>query len=298
MCRAAVFVGFTLEAIEFVAPDDAATFAGVETLVDQSLLRHEVDSGRFSMLETIREFAVEEARSRGLLAEAQRRHATRRSRTRRRAGCTEPATHVGSSSTTSSTNLRAALQWTLETDPPQPELAARLAVALGQHWYTHGRAIEGTAWLRRVHAVAGIPPGLRAGVAQRLGVLLDQQADKPGAAEVLEEALDLFRQVGDRAGEGRALNSLASAVRSVASNARARDLYDQALRVRVEIHDEAGISVTTFNLGLLAMDDGDYEGARVLFERSHDIDASLGDEWGAMIGSLGTRNRGSGRRAG
>ena len=209
------------------------------------------------------------------------------SRTRRRAGCTEPATHVGSCSTTSCPNLRAALLWTLETEPPQSELASRLAVALGQHWYTHGRAVEGAAWLRRVHALEGIPPGLRAGVAQRLGVLLDQQADKPGAAEVLEEALDLFRQVGDRAGQGRALNSLASALRTVASTARARELYDQALRVRVEIGDEAGISVTTFNLGLLAMDDGDYENARLLFERSHDIDASLDDEWGAMIGSLG-----------
>ena len=73
----------------------------------------------------------------------------------------------------------------------------------------------------------------------------------------------------------------------MASTARARELYDQALRVRVEIGDEAGISVTTFNLGLLAMDDGDYENARLLFERSHDIDASLDDEWGAMIGSLG-----------
>ena len=290
LCRAAVFVGgFTLEAIESVASDDAGTFAGVGTLVDQSLLRHEVDSGRFSMLETIREFALDEARARGLLAETYRRHAVYFAEL---ADQTEGGLHGAGDARRvrldeELSNLRAALLWTLETEPPQPELAARLAVALGQHWYTHGRAVEGAAWLRRVHALEGIPPGLRAGVAQRLGVLLDQQADKPGAAEVLEEALDLFRQVGDRAGQGRALNSLASAVRTVASTARARELYDQALRVRVEIDDEAGISVTTFNLGLLAMDDGDHENARLLFERSHDIDASLGDEWGAMIGSLG-----------
>ena len=290
LCRTAVFVGgFTFEAVEHVSPGGTDTLAGLETLVDQSLLRHDVAAGRFSMLETIREFAREEARSRGLLAETGRLHAVffAELAEQAEAGLRGADQAVRVRVDDELANLRAALLWALEAEPPQAELAARLAVGLGQHSYTHGRAVEGAALLRRVHALEGVPPGLRARVAHRLGVLLDQQADKQGATEVLAEALDLFRQVGDRAGQARALNSLGSAARTLGSSARARELFDQALRVRVEIGDEAGISVTTFNLGQLALDEGDLETARRLFERSHDIDASLGDAWGAMIGSLG-----------
>jgi hypothetical protein len=35
------------------------------------------------------------------------------------------------------------------------------------------------------------------------------------------------------------------------------------------------------------MDDGDFETARRLFERSNQIVSSLGEEWGAAVGSLG-----------
>ena len=289
--RASVFVGgIAADALESTSDDELETWARVETLLDQSLLRHDPDTARFSMLETIREFALEQAREAGELAETSRQHAAffaelastaeagvhgpDRAEWRRRLEDELP-------------NLLAALEWALETEPPEAESAAALAVALGGHWYTHGRAVEGAAWLRRTYALPGVPVGLRASLAQRLGVMLDQQADKAGAAVVLEEAIELFRQVGDRAGQARALNSLGSAARTVGSTTRARELYEEALAIRTEVGDDDGISVTTFNLAQLAMDDGDFETARHLFERSHQLDASLGEEWGAAIGSLG-----------
>jgi predicted ATPase/class 3 adenylate cyclase len=290
LCRAAVFVGgFTLEAVEGVSDEDADPLAAVSTLVDQSLLRHDLAAGRFSMLETIREFALDEARSRGVLLDASRRHATFFAELAEQAEDVLRAAdrEVRERLDNELPNLRAALAWALGTEPPQAETAAKLAVALGPYWYTHGRAVEGGSWLRRVDVLEGVPPAWQARVAQRLGALLDQQADQADATEVLGRALDLFRQVGDRAGEARALNSLGSASRTVGSTARARDLLEQSLRIRVELGDQAGISVTTFNLGHLALDDGDHETARRMFQRSHDIDASLGDEWGAMVGSLG-----------
>jgi predicted ATPase/class 3 adenylate cyclase len=291
LCRAAVFVGgFTLDAIERVAEGSGDPLAELGTLVDQSLLRHDVEGGRFSMLETIREFALEQAQARGVLAAASECHAAFFADLAdlADAGAHGPAEAARLRNFEAELpNLRAALAWALDCEPQRAETAARLAVGLGQHWYTHARAVEGTAWLRRVHALDDIPAGLRARVAQRLGVLLDQQADQAGADAVLAEALELFEQVGDLAGQARTLNSLGSAARTGGSNDRARDLFEQALRLRVEIGDDSGISVTTFNLALLALDDGDHETARRLFERSHEIDASLGEEWGAMIGSLG-----------
>lgn len=289
--RAAVFVGgIALDALEDVSDGDPQTFAGVEMLLDQSLLRHDSDTGRFSLLETIREFALEQARAGGESAETSRKHA---------AFFTDLASRieVGVNGPDRATwrkrlddelpNLLAALEWALEAEPPQAESAAAVAVALCTHFYEHGHAVEGAAWLRRAHALEGIPVILRARLAQRLGVLLDQKADKAGAAVVLEEAIELFRQVGDRVGQARALNSLGSAVRTPGSTTRAREVYAEALRIRTDVGDEGGVSVTTFNLAQLAMDDGDFETARRLFERSHEIDTSLGEEWGAAVGSLG-----------
>ncbi len=291
LCRSAVFVGgFTIDAVERVAVGDGDTLTGLGTLLDQSLLRHDADAGRFSLLETIREFALEQAQSGGVVAAASQCHAAFFAEL---ADLADAGAHGPEqvarlrSFDAELPNLRAALAWALESEPPRADTAARLAVGLGQHWYTHARAIEGTAWLRRVHALEGLSTQLRARVAQRLGVLLDQQADKAGAERVLAEALELFRQAGDQAGQARALNSLGSAARTPGSSDRARELFEQALRLRVEIGDVSGISVTTFNLAQLAMDDGHHEAARHLFERSRELDLSIGDEWGAMLGSLG-----------
>ena len=291
LCRASVFMGgFTLDAIEYVAPDDPDTLGGVETLVDQSLVRHDPETGRFSLLETIREFALEQARARGLVEETSQRHLMFFADLAEQG---EAGLHGPDSAEwhrrldDELPNLRTAMQWGLDAEPPPVEPTARLAVGLGRYWYTHGLAVDGASWLRRVHALEGIPVEVRAQVARWLGVLLDLQADKAGATKVLEEAYKLFRELGDRAGEARALNSLGSASRTVGSTARARELFEEALRIRTEIGDESGVSVTTFNLAQLAMDDGDFDTARTLYQRSHEIDASLGEEWGAMIGSVG-----------
>lgn len=289
--RASVFVGgIAVDALEGVSDNDPETLAGVELLLDQSLLRHDSDTGRFSLLETIREFALEQAEHEGELAETGQRHSAYFADLASRAetGVNGPDRAAWRKRLDDELpNLLAALKWALEAEPPQAEAAAWIAIVLTTHWYEHGRAVEGAAWLRRAHSLEGIPVELRARLAQRLGVLLDQQADKAGAAVVLEEAIELFRQVGDRVGQARALNSLGSASRTGGSTARARELFEEALRIRTEVGDDGGISVTTFNLAQLAMDDGDFETARRLFERSNQIDTSLGEEWGAAVGSLG-----------
>jgi predicted ATPase/class 3 adenylate cyclase len=289
--RAAVFVGgIDLDALEAVSGGDAEPLHNVEILLDQSLLRHDPDTGRLSMLETIREFALERARLAGELAEAGRRHAVFFAEL---GAAVDAGVHGADRATwrrrldTELPNLLAALEWALQAEPPHADVGAAIAIGLSHHWYTHGRAVEGAAWLRRVHALGGMSVVPRANVAQRLGVLLDLQADKQGAAAVLEEAIELFRQVGDRAGLARALNSLGSASRTVGSTTRARELFEEALRIRVELGDDDGVSVTTFNLAQLAMDDGDFATARRLYERSYELDTALGEEWGAVIGSLG-----------
>ena len=68
-----VFVGgFTVDAAEQVAEADLDT---LEMLVEQSLLRHRDD--RYTMLETVREYALDQLERAGALEAAQMRHADR-----------------------------------------------------------------------------------------------------------------------------------------------------------------------------------------------------------------------------
>jgi predicted ATPase/class 3 adenylate cyclase len=291
--RAAVFHGgVSLDGLEFVSVDDMEALATIEFLLDQSLLRQDGShEGRFFMLETIREYALERLAECGEAEAVHARHAEFF------AGFAEEADAGLRGSDqhewrkrldAEQANLRAALLWTLDAQTGQRELGARIAAALGWYWYTHGRAVEGSSWLQKARAASTQgEPELRARLAQRLGMMLDQRAAKTEAIAVLTEAVDLFEAAGDRSGQARALNSLGSASRSVEPTARVRELFDRALKIRQEIGDDAGVASTTFNLGEIALDEGDAASARSLFERSREIDLARGDDWGAAVGSLG-----------
>src|SRR4029079_4829980 len=69
--RLAVFATFTLEAAEHVA---GATFDDVDALVEASLVKSLRDD-RFFMLETIREYALEQLEAQGGAEEMRERHA-------------------------------------------------------------------------------------------------------------------------------------------------------------------------------------------------------------------------------
>ncbi len=290
--RASVFAGgATLEALEAVADGDPDTFVNVEVLLDQSLMRQDADSGRFHLLATIREYAAEQASVLGETYSLAEKHAEY---------FTELASQAdaglrGEDGTTwrrrldeEQPNLRAALEWVFTPTCLRNDLAVRLATELSWYWYMHGRAVEGSEWLRQARRrVSDEPVAFRGKLAHRLGVLLDQRADKAGAAEALREAAELARESGNRREEARALNSLASALRVGGSTEEPRRIYEQALEIRTELGDQSGISATTYNLGLLAMDDGDYEKARELCARSRDVDHASGDDWGEAIGAVG-----------
>ncbi len=130
--RLAVFAGsFTLEAAEVVCDADLET---LESLLEQSMLRRWA-SGRLSMLETIREYAVERLDESGEVEEIRRRHADfflgvaesaklsvdSVGRGPQRYDLAVPEQH----------NLRAAIDWAVEVDA---ELGLRLVIAFGTFW--------------------------------------------------------------------------------------------------------------------------------------------------------------------
>lgn len=154
--RLGVFAGgATLEAIEAVCDPDGSlgldVFDGIAALVDNSLVRQLEGAGgepRFTMLETIREFAVESLDASGEGAELRRQHAQFF-----RAVAEEGAPHLQSGAQmewldrleADHDNLRAALEGSRASGDPETLLA--LAASLWYFWAIRGYFTEGRNWL-------------------------------------------------------------------------------------------------------------------------------------------------------
>ena len=158
--RLAVFTGaFTLESAESVAGADVAELDG---LVEASLVKT-VDPDRFLMLETIREFALEELERAGEVDDLRRRHAEHFLAVAQDLGLTteaiEQRRHRGhQAALVELGNLRAALDWAAEFDP---RLGLDLLLSLGIFW-TRAPG-EATVRLDRLLAlVDDLPPDVEA----------------------------------------------------------------------------------------------------------------------------------------
>ena len=160
-----VFVGgFTLEAVEALiegGPDDLDPLDAISSLVGQSVvfvLPLDETTPRYGMLETIREFALEQLDRSGEAAEARRRHAEF---VRDLAERAEPQLLVPAERTTwmaelehADNNVRAALAWSMSADGVLA-VGVDLAGALGWFWLMSGRARGGRILVRRAAGAAG-----------------------------------------------------------------------------------------------------------------------------------------------
>ncbi len=284
--RIAVFMGgWTLDAAETVTGADLDTLA---SLLDKSLVTRAGDD-RFTMLETIREYAVDRLGACEDAEEICRAHAQYFLGIARAA----EAAYDGPDAVAAVNrleqehdNLRSALEWALSSDPA---LGSELAAELGGFWYRHTHAVEGGMWLARAAAAAdGSDPLLRARILHNLGVLTDLQRG-PEAARYLEEAVALYRETDDLRRLTRSMNSLGIVTRNSGDLPRARELLEECLAMRRELGDRGLISVTTCDLGVVAVDEGDLDAAEAYFRESLEIDRETGDEPGVAVnvGNLG-----------
>src|SRR5205807_1864489 len=128
-------------------------FEGLTLLVEKNLVREAAAS--FSMLETIREFALEQLLEVGEEDEQRRRHAGwYTDLAEQKAPDMTGPDQIRALAELDATrgNMRAALQWAIASDP---ELGLRLATALGWYWYVRGHLAEGQASLEQATAAAG-----------------------------------------------------------------------------------------------------------------------------------------------
>jgi predicted ATPase/DNA-binding CsgD family transcriptional regulator/DNA-binding XRE family transcriptional regulator len=290
--RLSVFAGGArLEAIEAVccADEQGDPLGALQALVDHSLVRQlpDVDhEPRFSMLETIREYALERLEASGELAELRARHA---------AACLRFAEDAAPGMIGPEQlrwldivehdhdNMRAALDWALEQG--RAAEALRLAAALHWFWDRRGYLSEGRARLTAVLDLADQVPEPDAGMLQAQGLALIgaaalafDQGEWSVAESYAAQAATLLQQAGDEHGRAMALARL-SFVRSGAAPEQARVLMAEARNLAQRSGDGwlqgtvgfVGAQVALLSTGDVAAAQASIEGAVAALRRSGDL---------------------------
>jgi predicted ATPase len=269
--RLAVFAGsFALDAAEAVC---SAELDAMQSLVDQSLLRHGED-GRFFMLATIKEFALEKLRDLPDASTLRRRHddyflgvAEELDALERRSGMRE----LGSQSLVrferELPSFRAALAGLVEDG--RSEGVLRIGAALWRFWLNRAQYHDAAEWLE--HATLEDPTAsldVRAGALGAAGGIAFYVHDDVDRADALwQEGVELRRVQDDPHELGVALGRLASVAWRRRDFGRAIAYHEQAIPLLEQAGDEGSRLTELQWLGEAYRDRGDLDdGERILEE--------------------------------
>jgi predicted ATPase/class 3 adenylate cyclase len=237
--RLAVFFGtFSLEAAEAVC---GAELDQLEALVDYSLLKP-VGDDRFFMLETIREYALEQLDEGKEGDELRRRHVDFFSALAERAyDCRFDAEAEWSARLERDhDDLRAVLDRLSGHDP---DGALRLGGALGWFWLSRGLLREGSARLDAALAASGTVGRHRARALVASGALLARRGEAAAGIAQLDAAVTMWRELGDLAELAAALDSLGwPLVYDASVDTRALDAFEQSLGLYRTLGDDRGVT--------------------------------------------------------
>jgi predicted ATPase len=281
LARLSVFAGgWSLEAAEAVCDADLETLG---SLVDKSLVREQ--DGRFSILETIREYALERLVEQHLGGEAKHRHSTYfLTAAERRAG--EPYVDLPHDIVdwfaVELDNLRAALDWF--HDLPDPERELQLAVACYKFWLQYGYWTEGRERLEAGWPRAGrVSAELRVRAALATAEFSWRYGDYEGGKALAEEASALHAQQGPSGSlpgslRVHAVCVLAICEEQLGSRDRAMELYELAVSDARADGDDIMLAIALVNLGNAAFTERDLVSARAHIEEGVALSRRIGQQ--------------------
>jgi predicted ATPase/DNA-binding XRE family transcriptional regulator len=321
--RLAVFAGgCSLEAVEAVCGSErverveSSVLDTVASLVDNSLLvsrsessmrQEEDEQPRFTMLETIREYALERLEVSGEVEEAQRKHA------QYYVALAEAAQPEASKQWDEAEwwskvtrlerehdNVRAALGWAA-VQSQEVETAAQLAIALWWFWLERGYLSDGRRWMETILAVDGaegpsggaphrLPARTKAYLLQVAGILAMAQGDHDYAVALHEESMTVYRELGHEKGVSASLRELGFVAYEQGDYESAVRLHEQSLTLARGFGTTFGVAWSLRALGDAVRGQGDLSHARTLLEESLALSRSKEHAWGIArtLASLGS----------
>jgi predicted ATPase len=283
--RLSVFTGgFTLEAAQAVCDLDKGmdVFDGIASLMDNSLLRCDA-SGRFHMLESIREYALDRLAERDELHGFRTRHALYFARLGANAG---PYMYSSASELwldrleTDYPNLWQALLW-LQGLPDLQPLAWQLTLDLSWVWYRRGYLNEARQCFEQA-----LEDSTRLGETILRGQLLSQagaiamwQSDLDSAVDLMDRGLAILRKADELLplAYGLFTRGVLSVNRS--EPGQAEPFLREALSI-FEAQDNRWFqAMIHLHLGNVALSRGDPQAARTSMEESLRLGREHGDRW-------------------
>ena len=283
--------GWVLEAAEAVAGENADVVEGLGSLLDSSLVqrqRHFDGSLRFSMLESIREYAARELPPEQA-PEVEQRHAD---------WCLElveqAETHLTGTQQVEwldrldaeHDNLRSALDRAERAEAPLDlGTALRTSAGLWRFWQQRGHLVEGRARLERLLSLPERDVSDEARALGALGSLDYWWADYDAMQRHYEEQLALARALGDDRllAEAQFNQSFVSVV--AGDGVAAAQALEEALRHSTD--DQVSLRARSLtSLGIARLFGDDLEGAAAPIERSLELHRQGGDDLGLCDGLM------------
>jgi predicted ATPase/class 3 adenylate cyclase len=246
--RLSVFIGgWTLESAEAVCvPGELGLdpLDGLASLVDKSLVRRTDPNGhpRFAMLETIREFGLDQLAQGGDLHAVHRRHSEHFLDLALEAEPHLTADDQGEwldRCDVEHPNIRGALRWAIQAG--DADRGQQAAGAVWRFWQQRGHLAEGRRWFEEI---LGMPSGqgrthARAKALVAAGGIAWWQRDRERAGAFYEEALLIERELGDPGRIAEALYNLSFVVAGEDIESAAR-MLDESLDLFRRAGDERG----------------------------------------------------------
>jgi len=276
--RLSVFINsWTLEAADAVC-DIGDLLSGstdpLASLLDNCLIQKEPSSNgerseyRFTMLTTLREFALDRLSANGEGSLLRQRHAdyfltfaklaepeiTGRNQI---SWLERVEENLG--------NFRTALDWTIDSSPDQ---ALQLAVALFPFWHARSLLSEGRHYFDQVLAKTQARTPLRGRALAAAGLLAQRQGDLAEAEELINASVRLCFDLGDQSGLAYALNNLAIVVMSKGENSLALQDANDSLAICQDPDYPLGMARAQMIIGQIALNGDRLETSRQALEAS------------------------------
>jgi non-specific serine/threonine protein kinase len=289
----AVFVGgFTLEAAEAIAVAPGrphiAVLDTIASLVAKSLVQASAGPGgepRYQMLETIREFGLQQLIDSGEEDELERRHAHYFAEL---ASCLGPAVDGSDQRAVvvlldaDAANLRAATAWAIAYE--ERSLALRMTAALWSYWFHRGRFREGAAWTEAALSLTGdVPLADRLWALNMTANMHSLSGEYARAAATAQTLLELARREGDALGEAMGLFQFSFVARQEQDHHAAIERAEAALARFRTLGCRSWLPWAAQRAGLEWLGTGDFARAERLFREAVCLFLEMGNEGGTAM---------------
>jgi tetratricopeptide (TPR) repeat protein len=271
---------------------------------------------RFSMMESVREYAAEQMSSgdRIAVAASHARYFAALARKARSRYSKEDAAEWMNRLEDDRENLRATMDWAFNEG--DLELAVEMAIDLDWFWFTRGYREERWSRVEQVRASLDALDGIRpaallwsarfeeneqareiyntcirlfeekndtegvAGAIYGLGTLAAGEHNYPEAITLLTKCVATYKACGDYEGMDASMAALASVYRERGDFADAQAMLNEQLKGQIEQGNIDGSAKVRIALASMSLEQGDYGSARSLLDLSLSTYRNLGQRWG------------------